>query len=433
MNPCEKGPGRKDARRSMDCQRNGGWVETKALIAMSGGVDSAVAALLTAREGNTCLGCTLRLYDGPEAPGGQRSCCTLEDAEDARAVAYRLGMPYYVWNFTEAFRSGVMEPFADCYQRGETPNPCIECNRLLKFGKLLDRAEELGCDCLVTGHYARIIREDGRYLLKKGLDPEKDQSYVLYMLSQDQLARLRFPLGTLRKPEVRQLAEANGFLNARKPDSQDICFVPDGDYAAAIERLTGHRAEPGNFVDRSGRVLGQHRGIIRYTVGQHRGLGLGWHEPLYVLRLDKARNEVVLGPEAALYTRTVRVPAFHWIAGAPPAGAKRCTAKLRYRQREQSALAEPLPDGGVLLRFDAPQRAPAPGQSAVLYDADTVLGGGIIAAEAQGGTEAEGATAGGLPPGEPLAGGGAAAGGFPPGGPLAGGLPPGNHRQTARR
>ena len=346
----------------------------KALIAMSGGVDSAVAALLTQRQGYACVGCTMRLYDGPE----ESTCCSLEDVEDARAVARRLEMPFHVFNFTDGFRRQVMEPFAESYRRGMTPNPCIECNRAMKFGALLRRAEELGCRFLVTGHYARIEFDGERYHLKKAADPDKDQTYVLYMLTQDQLSRLRFPLGEMTKARTRRLAEENGFVNADKPDSQDICFAPDGDYAAVIERLTGEALTPGNFVDREGRVLGPHKGLERYTVGQRRGLGIALGEPAYVLALRPEDGSVVLGPDEALYARSVRVSAFHWIAGRAPESPIRAKAKIRYRHREKECTVTPLPDGGALLEFDEPQRAATPGQSAVVYDGDEVLGGGVI-------------------------------------------------------
>ena len=353
----------------------------KALIAMSGGVDSSVAALLTRDAGFDCVGCTMRLYDNVDAGvPREKACCSLDDAEDARSVCYRLGMKHFTFNFTEEFREKVIGNFVDSYLRGETPNPCIECNRCLKFDRLLDRARVLGCDCVVTGHYARIEREGERYLLKKAADPAKDQSYVLYMLTQEQLAHIRFPLGGLSKAETRAIAEEHGFLNANKPDSQDICFVPDGDYARVIELRTGQPSEPGDFIDRSGRVLGRHQGIIRYTLGQHRGLGLYWHEPLYVLKIDPARNTVTLGPQEALFSRELTARAFNWISGAAPEGEMRCTAKARYRQREQAASAVALPDGSVRVVFDEAQRAITPGQSVVLYDGDTVLGGGIIAA-----------------------------------------------------
>ena len=351
----------------------------KALIAMSGGVDSSVAALLTAREGFRCIGCTMRLYENADAGiAADRGCCSLDDVEDARSVARRLGMPFYVFDFTEEFRAEVIGPFVECYRRALTPNPCIECNRTMKFAKLLRRAEELGCVRLVTGHYARVEREGGRWLLKKALDDRKDQSYVLYMLTQEQLEMVRFPLGGLTKPQVRASAEENGFVNAAKPDSQDICFVPDGDYAAMIERYTGQKTVPGHFVDRDGHILGEHKGIEHYTVGQRRGLGLSFGEPMYVCAVRSEDNTVVLGPKEALFSSEVSVPSFHWIAGGPPAGQVRGKAKIRYRHREELVTAIPTPDGGAKLLFDEPQRAPTPGQAAVLYDGDTVLGGGTI-------------------------------------------------------
>ena len=351
----------------------------RALIAMSGGVDSAVAALLTRDAGYDCVGCTMKLCPTPPSDGpDSRSCCTADDAADARSVAFRLGMPHYVFNYTERFQREVIGSFIAAYQNGRTPNPCVECNRNLKFGALLERAEELGCACVVTGHYARIAERDGMFYLMKGLDPARDQSYVLYMLSQAQMARIRFPLGTLSKPEVRAIAAAQGFRNAGKPDSQDICFVPEGDYAAVIERYTGKEASPGDFLDRNGHVLGRHRGVIRYTVGQHRGLGLGTHERLCVLAIDPAANTVTLGPEEALYRTELTAGDFHWISGAAPAQPLRCAVRTRYRQREQEALALPLDGGRVKIVFDRPQRAITPGQSAVLYAGDTVLGGGII-------------------------------------------------------
>ncbi|MBR1659178.1 MAG: tRNA 2-thiouridine(34) synthase MnmA [Oscillospiraceae bacterium] len=352
----------------------------KALIAMSGGVDSSVAALLMQEAGYDCLGCTMRLYDkedaGLDREGG---CCSLDDVEDAKSICRRLGIRHYTFNYTDDFRRNVICKFTDSYLRGETPNPCIDCNRALKFGRLLDRAAELGCDCVTTGHYARIERVGERWLLKKAADCAKDQSYVLYMLNQSQLARLRFPLGEFSdKAAVRTLAAEHGFLNASKRDSQDICFVPDGDYARVIEVQTGRTSEPGNFVDRDGKVLGRHRGIACYTVGQHRGLGLGWHEPLYVLKIDAKANSVVLGPQEALFSRELTAREFSWVSGEAPAGELRCAAKARYRQREQPAVAEVLPDGSVKVLFDEPQRAITPGQHVVLYDGDTVLGGGTI-------------------------------------------------------
>ena len=351
----------------------------KALIAMSGGVDSSVAALLTKEQGYDCIGCTMKLYS-PEDLGQETEsgCCSLDDVEDARSVCFRLGIPYYVFNFKDDFREKVIDPFVRSYLSGETPNPCIECNRRLKFERLYERAKVLGCDKIVTGHYARIEEKDGQWYLKKALDPEKDQSYVLYSLTQEQLASTLFPLGALSKSEARKTAEEHGFRNADKPDSQDICFVPDGDYAAVIEQYTGKASVPGDFLDTEGHKLGTHKGIIHYTVGQRRGLGLASTEPWYVVRIDPDKNAVILGRSGDLFSREVRVRAFHWISGKTPEAPIRCRAKIRYRHKEQDAAAIPLPGGEVLLRFDEPQRAATPGQAAVLYDGEICLGGGVI-------------------------------------------------------
>ena len=265
----------------------------RVLVAMSGGVDSSVAAYLAQREGYECIGCTMKLYTNTDAGISERhTCCSLDDVEDARAVAYRLGMRYCVFNFSEGFREQVMLPFCEAYRRARTPNPCIECNRRMKFDALFRRAEELGCEKIVTGHYARIARAGERYILQKALDETKDQSYVLYAMTQRELAHTLFPLGAMRKSETRAIAETQGFGNARKRDSQDICFAPDGDYAAAIGRLTGEKNVPGAFVSTDGRVLGEHKGIIHYTVGQRRGLGISHGERLYVCRIDQAARSV---------------------------------------------------------------------------------------------------------------------------------------------
>ena len=269
--------------------------------------------------------------------------------------------------------------FAESYLRGETPNPCIDCNRYMKFEKLFERADILGCDCIATGHYARIGRgADGLYTLRRALDPSKDQSYVLYTMTQAQLARTLFPLGSLRKDEVREIAARSGLPTASKPDSQDICFAPDGDYARAVERYAGRRAGPGAFVSPDGGILGTHRGIIHYTVGQRRGLGLSFAERRYVCGIDPVRNTVTLGREEDLLCREVETGAFHWISGRAPDAPFACTARLRYRQPEQPVRVFPRPDGTALLRFDRPLRAAAPGQAAVLYQGDVVLGGGVI-------------------------------------------------------
>lgn len=350
----------------------------KILVAMSGGVDSSVAAKLLTDAGHHCIGCTMKLHESQDAGEGAHTCCSSEDVEDARAVACRLKIPYYVFDFSGDFREKIIGRFVRSYCEGRTPNPCIDCNRLMKFDKLFLRADWLGCEKVATGHYARVEEREGRYFLKKAADPAKDQSYVLYSLTQAQLARTLFPLGDLRKSETRALAGEGGFLNAQKPDSQDICFVPDGNYAAVIERYTGHAPVPGDFLDTEGKVLGKHRGIIHYTIGQHKGLGLPTEEKLYVVRINPTENTVVLGPSQALFSREVTVRQMHWIGGTPPHLPLRCKAKIRYRQTEQPA--DVLPDSdGVRILFDEPQRAPTPGQAAVLYDGDVVLGGGEIA------------------------------------------------------
>ena len=282
-----------------------------------------------------------------------------------------------MFNFTDDFEDKIIKKFVDSYRRGVTPNPCIDCNRYMKFDKLHQRALELGCELVVTGHYARVEEENGRYFLKKALDPSKDQSYVLYSLMQEQLAHTRFPLGGLTKDEVRRIAEENGFVNAHKPDSQDICFVPDGDYAAFIERKCG-KMPVGDFVTTDGRVLGQHKGISHYTIGQRKHLGISVGEPIYVVKINADDNTVILGDESALFNTVAQVKDFNWIIGEKPTAPVRCKAKTRYRQTEQPAVAYPQEDGTVEVVFDEPIRAITPGQACVLYDGDIVLGGGVI-------------------------------------------------------
>lgn len=352
----------------------------KVLVAMSGGVDSSVAAYLLQQQGYACIGVTMRLYENETAgiPRGH-TCCSLDDVEDARAVAYDLGMPYYVLNFTEEFDEKVIRKFVQVYQNGGTPNPCIDCNRYLKFDHLLNRARELGCDYIATGHYVqRWQDENGRWGLRKNDDPGKDQSYVLYSLTQDQLAHTLFPLGGMHKDAVRAIAEEQGLCNARKHDSQDICFVPDGDYAAAVERLTGAHSEPGRFVDAHGNVLGMHRGIIHYTIGQRRGLGIAAEAPLYVCGIDVPNNEVVLGRNADLFSTELDASGCNWISGDVPQQPLRVTARIRYRQPEQPCTVTATGADTVHVSFETPQRAITRGQAVVFYDGETVLGGGTI-------------------------------------------------------
>ena len=351
----------------------------KALIAMSGGVDSSVAAYLAIESGLDCIGVTMKLFDNEDAGiSREKSCCSLEDTEYARGVAYRLGMPYYVFNFTADFKEQVMRRFVEAYERGATPNPCIDCNRYLKFDRLYRRAKELGCEYVVTGHYARIEEENGRFLLKKAVDPTKDQSYVLYSMTQDELRHTLFPLGGMTKMHTRELARKLGFYNADKPDSQDICFVPDGDYASFIRSFTGRDYPRGEFVDKSGNVLGEHRGLIGYTVGQRKGLGIALGEPRYVTALMPKENRVVLGSNEDLMSRELDANNFNFIAFDTPPAEFRASARVRYRQAEQPATVRVTGEDTVHITFDEPQRAITKGQAVVVYDGDVVIGGGEI-------------------------------------------------------
>lgn len=353
----------------------------RALVAMSGGVDSSVAACLIKEQGYETIGITLKLFNHEDiGESGEKTCCSLDDIEDARRVAETLDIPYYVLNFKDSFGEQVIRRFVDAYTDGATPNPCVDCNRYIKFARLMERARELRCDYVVTGHYAQIAydRGSGRYLLKKGLDESKDQSYVLYSLTQDQLAHTLLPLGGLTKAQARQIAGDHGFINAHKRDSQDICFVRDGDYARFIEEYTGHSFPPGNFVDRQGRVLGRHKGIIRYTIGQRKGLGVPFDSPLYVYAKNAADNTVILTPEEDLFTTTLEAADINLIALPRLDGPLRVTAKARYRQPAQAATLEQLAADRIRLTFDKPQRAIAKGQAVVFYDGDIVVGGGRI-------------------------------------------------------
>ena len=339
----------------------------KALIGMSGGVDSSVAVHLMLAAGYSCVGGTMLLHDS-----------TPDAALDAEAVAKRLGIPFHVFDLSERFREAVMEDFVSCYERGLTPNPCIVCNRHLKFDVFLDIAREMGCDCVVTGHYARIEEENGRFLLKKAADEAKDQTYFLYTLTQEQLAHTQFPLGGLTKVEARAIAEEQGFINAKKRDSQDICFVPDGDYMAFMARYTGKCYEGGDYLDLSGKVVGRHKGAVAYTLGQRKGLGLAMGAPVYVCGKDMATNTVTVGPNEALFHTSLRASDWNWIAIENLTEPIRVMAKARSRMTEQPATVYPEGNGFARVEFDEPQRAITPGQAVVLYDGDTVVGGGTI-------------------------------------------------------
>jgi len=404
----------------------------KILIAMSGGVDSSVAAYILQQDHKNCIGAMMKLYDsakatmslpegsgvglcpaewrgvgfdsceagvhkhGPpgqqaqlargQSPTGIKTCCSLDDVEDARQVAASLSMPFYVFNFTDTFAEAVMDRFIQAYKCGKTPNPCIDCNRFMKFERFLRRATELDCSHIATGHYARISADtNGRYLLKTGLDTTKDQSYVLYAMNQQQLSRTLLPLGGLTKEEVRKIAEEQRFVNAKKRDSQDICFAPDGDYAGFIERyasgggaIPGYKIEPGKFLNTQGEILGGHKGIIHYTIGQRKGLGISAPHPLFVLSLNPQDNTVTLGKSEELFATTFTANDINLIPMDKLDGSLRVQAKIRYSHIAQPATLWQTDEDTIRIEFDTPQRAITPGQAVVLYDGDIVVGGGTI-------------------------------------------------------
>ncbi len=351
-------------------------------VAMSGGVDSSVAAALLAAQGHEVIGLSMRLYDASDGGRTFGRCCTLDDLNDARRVAAALRIPHYVLNLERQFDEAVVSNFVHEYASGRTPLPCARCNTELKFQTLLDRARAFGADAVATGHYARVVRDPstGRYRLQRGADRTKDQSYFLFGLTQAQLARALFPLGDRDKDEVRRYARHVGLPVADKPDSQEICFVPDDDYAAFVARRAPEAAEGGTFVDAEGRVLGRHGGIHRFTIGQRKGLGLASRpsgSPLYVLAIRPRERQVVVGPRAALERTTVTASGANWI-DEEPHRPRPITAQIRSRHPAAPGTARSLGDGRIEVRFDAPQLAITPGQALVLYDQDFVVGGGWI-------------------------------------------------------
>jgi tRNA-specific 2-thiouridylase len=368
------------------------------VVAMSGGVDSSTTAALLVERGYNVIGLMMRLWSEPtltppllygrgDGRGGSNRCCSPEAVADARGVCAKLDIPFYLLNFEDEFKTHVVDFFLDGYARGVTPNPCLRCNRMIKFGALLDKARALGADYLATGHYARVRERDGKYELRRGVDAKKDQSYALHVLNQEQLARALFPLGEFTKDEVREMARKFGLRVSEKRESQDLCFIADGDYRDFLRRNAprGARAlTPGEIVDTRGNVLGEHQGIAFYTIGQRKGLGIARGEPLYVLTLDAARHRVVVGHAEELGTRELIAGAVNWIAGSAPRLPARVTAKIRYRAVEVPAIVstdEPGNAGAeekVRVVFDQPLRDVTPGQAVVFYDGAVCLGGGII-------------------------------------------------------
>lgn len=348
------------------------------LVAMSGGVDSSVAAYLLKKQGFGVSGATLRLYSPSSADNSAIPCCTSRDIEDAKAVCTTIGADFYVIDFQKEFESYVIKPFVDSYLNGETPNPCVECNRYLKFPKVFDKANELGHKFVATGHYCGIERHNGRYLLKKSKNTAKDQSYVLYSLHQDMLSRLLFPLGGLSKDEVRLLAAETGFSNSNKPDSQDICFIKDGDYVGFINRYTNKIYKSGQFLDMSGNVIGTHSGMIAYTVGQRRGLGTGFGARTYVISKNAKNNTVTLGKDEDLFSKSLNATDINYIPFDTLDSPIKLKAKVRYRMEEKDCTIFPTGTNSALVEFDKPQRAFSPGQSVVFYDGEYVVGGGKI-------------------------------------------------------
>jgi len=354
----------------------------KAVVAMSGGVDSSVAAAILQQAGHQVIGVTMQIWPADREAGSADSfggCCGISAVEDAQKVACQLGIPHYVMNFRDVFAQQVIANFCQEYSLGRTPNPCIRCNRYIKFGLLLRKARELGADFVATGHHARIEKDEAqeRYLLRKGVDRGKDQSYVLYAITQQQLEHVLLPIGGFTKERVREIAGELKLSVAAKPDSQEICFIPDDDYARFLQQYIPQAVRPGPIMDRAGRVLGEHRGILFYTIGQRKGLGISAGEALYVVAIDRKRDAVIVGSKREVYGDELIASELNWVSGEPerPITAR---AKIRYRHRAAEVLITPLGEDRVYVKFDEPQAAITPGQAAVFYHDDIVIGGGII-------------------------------------------------------
>lgn len=357
-------------------------MQKKVMVGMSGGVDSSVCAVLLMEQGYDTCGVTLRLYTNEDIgiEDRTRTCCSLDDISDARSVCYKLGIEHYVFNFSKEFNEEVINRFAKSYENGETPNPCIECNRYIKFGKLLQRAELLEKDLIATGHYVQREYDSvsGRYFLKKAVDNTKDQTYVLYMLNQYELSKTLFPLGGFKKEDARVIAESRNLINARKPDSQDICFVKDGDYAKFLEQTMGVKTPTGKFIYKDGTSLGTHKGIIHYTVGQRKGLGISYKHPIFVIDKDATTNVVKLGENIDLFSKKLYANNVNYMAIEKLTTPMKVTAKTRYSQKEAQATVHPISETQVMVEFEENQRAITKGQAVVFYDGDIVVGGGTI-------------------------------------------------------
>jgi len=346
---------------------------SKVIIGMSGGVDSSVAAAVLLEQGYDVIGVTMKLWNGEQTDAG---CCSLSAVNDARRVADKLNIPYYVMNFEADFTKYVINNFIDEYKNGRTPNPCIACNKYIKFDALLEKAKAIGADYVATGHYAKISNNNGVFSLERAADEKKDQTYFLYNMTQYQLAHTLMPLYDITKDTTREMAEKMGLAVANKPDSQEICFVPDGDYAKFIEQTAG-KSPIGNFVDESGKIVGQHKGIIHYTVGQRKGLGIALNRPVYVTKIDTQTNTVILGGDGLQLSDTLTASNVTYIPFEKLDGSMKCTAKIRYNTKDAPCEIFPTDNGGRVV-FDQPQRAITPGQAVVFYDGNIVLGGGII-------------------------------------------------------